>query len=241
VRTNDQRGLIGIACDEAGTLLYQVVRFAPKDFRQRCPDGAGGWLWKLNGVRRVLYHLPEVRAAVAAHVPITYKILFNDAVAMTGGQPTDGQLTVPQLTQQMAAEGVGKIVVVTDDPPKYNHLQDFPSVNAHGATGDAWRLAAGVTIHHRDELDQIQRELREFPDVSVLIYDQTCASEKRRRRKRNEYPDPPRRVMINGLLRIGAGSRRAAGGTAGRRRTDGSRRRAPRHRSCRRPASRYSR
>src|SRR5258706_3417097 len=105
----------------------------------------------------------------------------------------------------MAAEGVGKIVVVTDDPPKYNHLQDFPSVNAHGATGDAWRLAAGVTIHHRDELDQIQRELRELPDVSVLIYDQTCASEKRRRRKRNEYPDPPGRVVINELVCEGCG------------------------------------
>jgi indolepyruvate ferredoxin oxidoreductase len=153
-----------------------------------------------------------VRAAVAANVQITYKILFNDAVAMTGGQPTDGQITVPRITQQMAAEGVQKIVVVTDEPDKYDQHQelDHSAVNAHGATGDAWQLALGVTVHHRDELDRIQRELREYPGVSVLIYDQTCASEKRRRRKKNKpdqiaYPDPARRVVINELVCEGCG------------------------------------
>jgi indolepyruvate ferredoxin oxidoreductase len=148
-----------------------------------------------------------IRAAVAANVPITYKILFNDAVAMTGGQPTDGQITVPMITQQMHAEGVRRIVVVTDEPGKYGHGEerDHSAVNAHGATGEAWKLAPGVTVHHRDELDRIQRELREYPGVSVLIYDQTCASEKRRRRKRNEYPDPPRRVVINELVCEGCG------------------------------------
>jgi indolepyruvate ferredoxin oxidoreductase len=149
-----------------------------------------------------------VRAAVAAKVPITYKILFNDAVAMTGGQPVDGQVTVPQITQQMHAEGVRKIVIVTDEPEKYEggSERDRSAVNAHGAApGDAWKLAPGVTVHHRDELERIQIELREYPDVSVLIYDQTCASEKRRRRKRNEYPDPARRVVINDLVCEGCG------------------------------------
>jgi indolepyruvate ferredoxin oxidoreductase len=149
-----------------------------------------------------------VRAAVAAKVPITYKILFNDAVAMTGGQPIDGQVTVPQITQQMHAEGVRKIVIVTDQPEKYDAAseRDHSAVNAKG-TNDAaaWQLAPGVTVHHRDELDRIQRELREYPNVSVLVYDQTCASEKRRRRKRNEFPDPARRVVINELVCEGCG------------------------------------
>jgi indolepyruvate ferredoxin oxidoreductase len=155
-----------------------------------------------------------VRAAVAAKVPITYKILFNDAVAMTGGQTVDGQLTVPQITRQMAAEGVGKIVVVTDEPEKYdveNLVElDHSASNAKGATGDAWTLAKGVSVHHRDDLEKIQLELREFAGVSVLIYDQTCASEKRRRRKQNKpakivFPDPPRRTVINELVCEGCG------------------------------------
>ncbi|HKX09732.1 MAG TPA: indolepyruvate ferredoxin oxidoreductase family protein, partial [Stellaceae bacterium] len=130
------------------------------------------------------YHsgILAIRAAIAAKVNITYKILFNDAVAMTGGQPVDGPLTVARLTQQMAAEGVERIVVVSDEPEKYA-----------GPAG----LSARVTVSHRDALDPIQRELREFRGVSVLIYDQTCAAEKRRRRKRNRYPDPPKRVFIN--------------------------------------------
>ncbi len=153
-----------------------------------------------------------VRAAVAAGVRITYKILFNDAVAMTGGQPTDGQITAPLITQQMAAEGVQKIVIVTDEPEKYDATSELvhTAVNAHGATGNAWKLAPGVTVHHRDELERIQRELREYPGVSVLIYDQTCASEKRRRRKKNTpekiaFPDPARRVVINELVCEGCG------------------------------------
>ena len=154
-----------------------------------------------------------VRAAVAANVPITYKILFNDAVAMTGGQTVDGQLTVPQITQQVAAEGVGRIVVVTDEPDKYDaHTElDHSALNAKGAAaGRAWRLADGVTVHHRDELDKVQRELREYPGVSVLVFDQTCASEKRRRRKQNKpekivFPDPPRRTVINELVCEGCG------------------------------------
>jgi indolepyruvate ferredoxin oxidoreductase len=153
-----------------------------------------------------------IRAAVAANLPITYKVLFNDAVAMTGGQPVDGQITAPQITQQVYAEGVRKIVIVTDEPQKYDAVSelDHSAVNAKGATGDAWKLAPGVTVHHRDKLDEIQRELREYLGVSVLVYDQTCASEKRRRRKQNKpdkivFPDPPRRTVINEAVCEGCG------------------------------------
>ncbi len=131
-----------------------------------------------------------IRAAVAANARITYKILYNDAVAMTGGQPIDGVLTVPQIAHQLVAEGVKKLVVVTDEPEKYTAQIPLP---------------AGVTVHHRDELDSIQTHLRGFPGTSVLIYDQTCATEKRRRRKRGTYPDPARRTFINDAVCEGCG------------------------------------
>ncbi len=123
-----------------------------------------------------------IRAAVAAQVNITYKILYNDAVAMTGGQPVDGGLTVPQIAQQLHAEGVGHVVVVTDGSPRAWRQSDLPH---------------GVLVRHRDEFDTVQKEMRECPGVSALIYDQTCAAEKRRRRKRGKLPDPPLRVFIN--------------------------------------------
>ncbi len=131
-----------------------------------------------------------IRAAVAAKVNMTYKILYNDAVAMTGGQRHDGPLDPPMISRQLAAEGVTPIVVVTDEPHKYPH-------------GTSW--APGVTIRHRDELDAVQKELRQVEGVSALIYDQTCASEKRRRRKRNEFPDPAKRVVINEMVCEGCG------------------------------------
>ncbi len=134
--------------------------------------------------------LLAIRAAVAAKVNMTYKILYNDAVAMTGGQRHDGPLDPPMISRQLAAEGVKPIVVVTDEPGKYPQ-------------GTRW--AEGVTIRHRDELDRVQRELRDTPGVSALIYDQTCASEKRRRRKRNEFPDPPVRAVINEMVCEGCG------------------------------------
>ena len=138
------------------------------------------------------YHsgLLAIRACVAANVNITYKILFNDATAMTGGQPVEGQPSVPQITHQVWAEGVKRIAVVTDEPGKYPIGAGF---------------APDVTIHHRDELDAVQKELREFVGVSVLVYDQTCAAEKRRRRKRGTYPDPPRRIFINERVCEGCG------------------------------------
>ncbi len=131
-----------------------------------------------------------IRAAVAAGAPITYKILYNDAVAMTGGQPVDGTLSVPQITRQLAAEGVQRIVVVAQEPRHY-------------AAADAF--APGVRVEPRSRLDAVQLELREFPGVSALIFDQTCAAELRRRRKRGRIPDPQRRVIINEQVCEGCG------------------------------------
>jgi len=123
-----------------------------------------------------------IRQAIAAKVAITYKILFNDAVAMTGGQHVDGQLTVPQLTRQIEAEGAAKIVVVADDPTKYGARNGF---------------AAGVEVRPREELLLVEQELAAVPGCTVLIYDQVCAAEKRRRRKKGTFPDPAKRLFIN--------------------------------------------
>ena len=131
-----------------------------------------------------------IRACVAAGVNITYKILFNDAVAMTGGQPVDGDIDPASITRQVHAEGVRKIAIVTDDPDKY---RDF-----HG-------LAPETTVEHRRALDRVQREFREWKGVSVIVYDQTCAAEKRRRRKRGRMIDPPLRVFINERVCEGCG------------------------------------
>ncbi len=131
-----------------------------------------------------------IRAAVAANANITYKILYNDAVAMTGGQPVDGTLTVPLIAAQIRAEGIERIVIVTDGTARGYSVADLP---------------AGAELRHRRELDGIQRALREVPGVSALIYDQTCAAEKRRRRKRGKYPDPPVRVFINERVCEGCG------------------------------------
>ncbi len=131
-----------------------------------------------------------LRAAVAAKVNITYKILFNDAVAMTGGQRHEGNLSVAAIAAQVRAEGVERIAIIADDPAKYPPGTSFPS---------------GSSLHERGELDAVQRELAQIPGVTALIYDQTCASEKRRRRKRGEYPDPDKRVIINELVCEGCG------------------------------------
>ena len=131
-----------------------------------------------------------IRAAVAAGVNITYKLLYNDAVAMTGGQPVEGKPDVPQITQQLASEGVRRIAVVSDEAGKYD-----------GVTG----LAAGVTVHPREELDNVQKAFAATAGVTAIVYDQTCAAEKRRRRKKKEFPDPPRRMFINDLVCEGCG------------------------------------
>ena len=137
------------------------------------------------------YHsgILAIRQAIAAGVNITFKLLYNDAVAMTGGQPVDGPLTVPMIVAQLKGEGVHNLVIVTDGTPR-----DYgPADVAH------------VPIRHRRELDAIQREFRDLPGVSVILYDQTCAAEKRRRRKRHTYPDPPRRLFIHPEVCEGCG------------------------------------
>jgi indolepyruvate ferredoxin oxidoreductase len=137
------------------------------------------------------YHsgILAIRACVAAKVNITFKILYNDAVAMTGGQPVDGPLTPQDVARQVAAEGVSKIVVVTDEPNKY----------------PAGYFGASIPIHHRDDLEHVQLQLRETPGTSILLYDQVCAAEKRRRRKRGKMVDPAKRVVINELVCEGCG------------------------------------
>ncbi len=138
--------------------------------------------------------LLAIRAAVTAGVNITYKILVNGAVAMTGGQPIEGEpiegeVTAPEIARQLAAEGVRRIAVVSNDVEKY----------------DRGAFPPGVTVQHRDHLDTVQRELREHPGVSALVYDQTCAAEARRLRKRGEFPDPDQRIVINELVCEGCG------------------------------------
>jgi indolepyruvate ferredoxin oxidoreductase len=185
----DSKALAGIGC-------HYMVQWMDRDTQTYTHMGAEGANW--NGLAPFVetghvfqnigdgtyYHsgLLAVRAAVGAGVNVTYKILYNDAVAMTGGQPMDGPMDVPMITRQLHGEGVKRITVVSDEPAKYSMAADF---------------AKGVTIHHRDALDEVQRELRDWPGVSALIYDQTCATEKRRRRKRGLMPNPARRVVIN--------------------------------------------
>lgn len=130
-----------------------------------------------------------IRAAVASGVNMTFKLLYNDAVAMTGGQALDGGMSVAQMANALAAEGIKRIAVVSDQPEKFS-----PNT-----------LPAGTQIAHRDHLDEVQRSLAQTPGVTLLIYEQTCAAEKRRRRKRGAFPDPDMRVMINELVCEGCG------------------------------------
>jgi indolepyruvate ferredoxin oxidoreductase len=191
------RALAGIGCH----FMAQWMNRNTAGYTQMGGEGAS-WVGEAPFVKTphmfqnigdgTYYHsgLLAVRAAKASGVNVTYKILYNDAVAMTGGQHVDGPLTVPQITLQVYGEGAVKIAVVTDEPEKY-------------PAGTEW--APGVTIHHRDDYDQVQRDFRVIPGLSVIIYDQTCAAEKRRRRKRNQYPDPAKRAFINDLVCEGCG------------------------------------
>ncbi|WP_371324541.1 indolepyruvate ferredoxin oxidoreductase family protein [Dechloromonas sp. ZY10] len=184
------QALAGIGCH------YMATWLSPEQTTAFCQMGGEGvaWLGRAPFTKRqhvfanlgdgTYFHsgLLAIRAAVAAKANITYKILFNDAVAMTGGQPHDGSLSVPIISRQLQAEGVGRIVVVSDRPELF--------------TAEVG-LASGTEVRHRDELDAVQRELREIPGVTALIYEQTCAAEKRRRRKRGKFPDPAVRAVIN--------------------------------------------
>ena len=191
------RALAGIGCH----YLAQFMDRSTARYTHMGGEGAS-WIGEAKFSRRghvfqnigdgTYFHsgLLSIRAAVAASVNVTFKILYNDAVAMTGGQPMDGPLTVPIITRQMQAEGARRIVVVTDEPEKY---------------GARSGLAPGTAVHHRRELDAVQRMLRDVAGVTVLVYDQTCAAEKRRRRKRGRFPDPPRRAFINPAVCEGCG------------------------------------
>ncbi|GBD42874.1 hypothetical protein HRbin40_00334 [bacterium HR40] len=184
------RALAGIGCH----FMVQWMDRETVTFTQMGGEGAS-WLGQAPFVHRshvfqnvgdgTFYHSGSlaVRAAIAARANITFKILFNDAVAMTGGQKMEtANLSVPQIAQLLRAEGVEEIAIVTDEPEKYPIGAGFPK---------------GVRIYHRDELEAVQRRLREVPGVTALIYDQTCAAEKRRRRKRGAFPDPAERVVIH--------------------------------------------
>jgi indolepyruvate ferredoxin oxidoreductase len=186
------RAYAGIGCH----FMSQWMDRGTEGYTQMGGEGAN-WIGESNFSNRghvfqnlgdgTYNHSGSLALRWAAHTKttVTYKILFNDAVAMTGGQHHEGGLTVDMIARQVRAEGVNRIALVTDEPNKYPKSIQWPS---------------GMTIHHRDDLDAVQRDLAKVQGVSVLIYDQTCAAEKRRRRKRNEFPDPDKRVIINDLV-----------------------------------------
>jgi indolepyruvate ferredoxin oxidoreductase len=190
--------LAGIGCHVMATAIY------PEHNKTTCQMGGEGAAWigqaPFSKLPHVFANLGDgtyfhsghlaIRAALAANVNITYKILYNDAVAMTGGQPVDGQISVSLIAQQMAAEGVKRIAVVTEDLSRYEDRSQLPAI---------------ATINDRKDMEAVQRELREIQGVSVLIYDQTCAAEKRRRRKKGEYPKATQRVFINEAVCEGCG------------------------------------
>ena len=190
------KALAGIGC-------HFMASWMDRETSSLIQMGGEGVNWvassKFTGGQHIFQNLGEgtyyhsgsmaIRQAIAAGTNITYKILFNDAVAMTGGQPVDGPVSVHAIAHSVRAEGVARIALVSDDASQFQ-ASDFPG---------------GVTIHPREDLDAVQKELRDISGVSVLIYQQTCATEKRRRRKRGEMIDPPRFAYINDLVCEGCG------------------------------------
>ena len=191
------RALAGIGCHAIARLQR------PEHTATICHMGAEGAMWvgqaPFTDERHVFANIGDgtyfhsgflaIRQAVAAKVSITYKLLVNGFVSMTGGQPIDGELGVPQMATELLAEGVARVVVVTDEPEKYRHVQ----------------LPAGVAVRHRRHLEAVQEELREVRGTSVLVYDQMCATERRRQRKRGKLADPPKRIFINAAVCEGCG------------------------------------
>jgi indolepyruvate ferredoxin oxidoreductase len=190
------RGMAGIGCHFMATTMDRATAF----YTHMGAEGAN-WIGQFPFVptKHIFQNIGDgtyfhsgllaIRAAISAKVNITYKILFNDAVAMTGGQKHDGPLSPDRIAWQVRAEGVERIAIVADDP---THL-------------DSALFPPGTTIAHRDELDSVQRELREIEGTSVIVYDQICASEKRRRQKRGLLPKAETRVLINDLVCEGCG------------------------------------
>ena len=188
--------LSGIGC-------HFMASWMERDTSGLIPMGGEGINWvtrsMFNGERHIFQNLGDgtfyhsgslaIRQAFAAGTNVTFKILFNDAVAMTGGQPVDGPITVERIAHSVRAEGIERIALVSDEPELY----------------DSRDLPPGTSISHRRDLDAVQRELRDITGVSVLIYAQTCATEKRRRRKRGTLPDPKKFVVINDLVCEGCG------------------------------------
>jgi indolepyruvate ferredoxin oxidoreductase len=192
------RALGGIGCHYMATWMPDRDTFT---FSQMGGEGVA-WIGQapFTETRHVFQNLGDgtyfhsgllaIRAAQAAKVNITYKILYNDAVAMTGGQPIDGELSVEDLLLQVSAEGIRRIALVSDNPGEWQ---------------GQFRSLPGYSLHHRDEMDALQRELREYEGVSVIVYQQTCAAEKRRRRKKGKMEDIAQRVFINDAVCEGCG------------------------------------
>ncbi|MBR1147901.1 indolepyruvate ferredoxin oxidoreductase family protein [Bradyrhizobium sp. AUGA SZCCT0431] len=190
------QALAGIGC-------HFMASWMDRDTSSLIQMGGEGVNWiassRFTGGKHVFQNLGEgtyyhsgsmaIRQAVAAKANITYKILFNDAVAMTGGQPVDGPISVTAIAHEVRANGVTRIAIVSDAPDKL-HASDFPN---------------GVTIHPRAQLDAVQRELRQIAGVSVLIYEQECATERRRKRKRGQAPELKKFAVINDLVCEGCG------------------------------------
>ncbi|WP_423457855.1 indolepyruvate ferredoxin oxidoreductase family protein [Ottowia sp. VDI28] len=195
--------LAGIGCHVMATAIYPEHNKTTTHMGgEGAPWLGAAWFSKRRHVFANLgdgtyYHSGSmaIRAAVAAGVRITYKILYNDAVAMTGGQPIDGPVSVPRIARQVASEGVRRIALVSEDPARWTGLKEFP--------GHAESMV--FTLHHRDQMETVQDTLRGYDGVSVLIYDQVCAAEKRRRRKKGEFPRIAKRVFINEAVCEGCG------------------------------------
>jgi indolepyruvate ferredoxin oxidoreductase len=190
------KALAGIGC-------HFMANWMDRDTDGLIQMGGEGINWiprsRFNGGKHIFQNLGDgtyyhsgslaIRQAFAARANITYKILFNDAVAMTGGQPVDGPVSVEAIAHTVRAEGVQRIAIVSDEPERFS-AGDFPT---------------GTTISHRRDMDAVQRELRDIPGVTILIYAQTCATEMRRRRKRGTLPAPNRFAVINDLVCEGCG------------------------------------
>ena len=191
------RALAGVGCHSMAT---EMNRKTAPPAQMGCEGASWIGQFQFTSEKHIFANLGDasyfhsgllaIRAAVTAHINITYKILYNDAAALTGGQPIDGPISIGLLAQQVFAEGAKTIHIISDEPWKYDSSENFP---------------IGTELHDRDELNEVQHDLREVPGVSVLIYDQTCAAENRRRRKHGLMPDPARRIFINERICEGCG------------------------------------